>query len=200
MGSVERHKQVRAYRGLMPSPGRPSVAWREDRVRFWTAIARGAKSEDACSAAGVSGPVGFRWFRHAGGMNPCLPDEVSGRYLSFSEREDIAVWHAQGTGVREIARRLGRAPQTVSRELRHNASARTYKLDYRASTAQWHAERRARRSKTAKSVDNLRLRAYVQARLSGDVTDTGGNRVGPQGPVWKGRNKPHRGDRGWVTA
>ncbi|MEV7537006.1 IS30 family transposase [Streptomyces hydrogenans] len=200
MGSVERHKQVRVYRGLMPSPGRPSVAWREDRVRFWTAIARGAKTEDACSAAGVSGPVGFRWFRHAGGVNPCLPDEVSGRYLSFPEREDIAVWHAQGAGVREIARRLGRAPSTVSRELRRNASTRTYKLDYRASTAQWHAERRARRPKTAKLVDNPRLRAYVRTRLSGDVTDTGGNRVGPQGPAWKGRNKPHRGDRGWVTA
>lgn len=65
MGSVERHEQVRAYRELMPSPGRPSPAWREDRVRFWMAIARGAKTEDACSATGVSGPVGFRWFRHA---------------------------------------------------------------------------------------------------------------------------------------
>lgn len=54
MGFVERHKQVRAHRGLMPSPGRPSVAWREDRVRFWTAIAR-VETEDARSAAGVSG-------------------------------------------------------------------------------------------------------------------------------------------------
>ncbi|MGA5278789.1 transposase, partial [Streptomyces cellulosae] len=201
MGSVERHKQVRAYRGLMPSPGRPSVAWREDRVRFWSAIARGAKTEDACSAAGVSGPAGFRWFRHAGGVNPCLADEASGRYLSFRERENIAVWHPLGAGVREIARRLGRAPSTVSRELRRNASTRTYKLDYRASTVQRHAERRARRPKTAKLVDNPRLRAYVQARLSGDVTDPGGNCVGPEGLLaWKGRNKPHRGDRDWVTA
>ncbi|GAA2338969.1 hypothetical protein GCM10010431_73080 [Streptomyces kunmingensis] len=103
MSSVERHKQVRAYRGLTPSPGRPTVASREDWVRFWTAIARGGKTEDACGAAGVFGPVGFRWFRHAGGVNPWLPDEVSGRYLSFPEREDIAVWNAQGVGVREIA-------------------------------------------------------------------------------------------------
>ncbi|GAA5064947.1 hypothetical protein GCM10023336_45470 [Streptomyces similanensis] len=87
---------------------------------------------------------GIRWFRHAGDVNPCLPDEVSGRYLSFPEREDIAVWHTQGAGVRETARRLGRAPSTISRELRRNASTRTCKLDYRASTAQWHAERRAR--------------------------------------------------------
>lgn len=91
-------------------------------------------------------------------MNPCLPDEVSGRHLSFPEREDIAVWSAQGAGVREIARRLGRAPSTVSRELRRNASARTYKLDYRPTTAQWHAERRARRRKTAKLVDKPRQR------------------------------------------
>ncbi|MFF4534528.1 IS30 family transposase [Streptomyces sp. NPDC001407] len=133
-------------------------------------------------------------------MNPCLPAEVSGRYLSFAEREDVAIWHAQGVSGREIARRLGRAPSTVSRELRRNASTRTYKLDYRASTAQWHAERRARRPKTAKLVSNPRLRDYVQARLSGDITDADGRPMGPAGPTWKGRNKPHRGDRRWVTA
>jgi IS30 family transposase len=60
--------------------------------------------------------------------------------------------------VREIARRLGRAPSTISRELRRNASTRTYWLDYKASIAQWHAERRARRPKTAKLVGNDRLR------------------------------------------
>jgi IS30 family transposase len=49
---------------------------------------------------------------------------VSGRYLSFGEREDIAIWHGQGVGVREIARRLGRSPSTISRELRRNVSTR----------------------------------------------------------------------------
>lgn len=133
-------------------------------------------------------------------MNPRLPEEVSGRYLSFSEREDIAIWHAQKISAREIARRLGRDPSTISRELRRNASTRTYRLDYKASTAQWHAERRARRPKTAKLVSNPRLRDYVQARLSGKVVDASGRPVGPEGPAWKGRNKPHRGDRRWVTA
>jgi hypothetical protein len=47
-------------RGQMPSPGRPTVAWREDRVRFWAAIARGLKTEDAATEVGVSGPVVFR--------------------------------------------------------------------------------------------------------------------------------------------
>ena len=194
----ERQREVQLYRGQIPSPGRPTVAWREDRVRFWAAIARGVKTEDAAVEAGVSSPVAFRWFRHAGGVNPCLPSTVSGRYLSFAEREDIAVWHAQKLGVREIARRLGRSPSTISRELRRNASTRTFRLEYRASLAQWHAERRARRPKPAKLATNERLRAYVQDRLVGDVRDGAGRPVGPAGPAWSGRNKPHRGDRRWV--
>ena len=193
--------EVRAYRGQIPSPGRPTVAWREDKVRFWAAIAAGAMTEDAAVEAGVSSPVGFRWFRHAGGVNPRLPEAVSGRYLSSGEREDIALWRAQGAGVREIARRLGRAPSTISRELRRNASTRTYRLEYKASIAQWHAERRARRPKTAKLLANDRLRQYVQDKLSGVVHGADGQVVaGPAGTSWKGRNKPHRGDRAWVTA
>jgi len=200
MGLGPKQKQVRQYRGQIPSPGRPTVAWREDRVRFWDAIARGVKTEDACVEARVSGPVGFRWFRHAGGVNPRLLPEVSGRYLSFAEREDIAIWHAQQLSAREIARRLGRDPSTISRELRRNASTRTYSLDYKASIAQWHAERRGRRPKVAKLVVNDRLREYVQDRLSGVVHTVDGEVVGPAGPEWRGRNKPHRGDRRWVTA
>ncbi len=199
MGTMkERQRAVQLYRGQIPSPGRPTVAWREDRVRFWAAIARGIKTEDAAAEAGVSSPVAFRWFRHAGGVNPCLPSTVSGRYLSFAEREDIAIWHAQKLGVGEIARRLGRSPSTLSRELRRNASTRTFRLEYRASLAQWHAERRARRPKPARLAENARLRAYVQDRLVGDVRDSTGRVVGPAGPAWSGRNKPHRRDRRWV--
>lgn len=190
-----KQKRVREYRGQMPSPGRPSVAWREDRVRFWAAIATGVLTDEASQAAGVSAPVGYRWFRHAGGVNPQLSTTVSGRYLSFVERENIALLRAQGHGVREIARRLGRDASTISRELRRNASTRTYDLDYKASTAQWHCERRAKRAKAAKLVVNERLRDYVQRRLSGEVRDGGGTVIGPDGPAWKGRNKPHRGDR-----
>src|SRR6516165_11148122 len=162
----ERQRAAQLYRGQIPSPGRPTVAWREDRVRFWAAIAIGMKTEDAGADAGVSSPVAYRWFRHAGGVNPALPPTVSGRYLSFAEREDIAILRAQKIGVREIARRLGRSPSTISRELRRNASTRTWRLDYRASTAQWHAERRARRPKVSKLAVNERLREYVQDRLA----------------------------------
>lgn len=63
----------------------------------------GLKTDDAGVEAGISSPVAYRWFRHAGGVNPCLPQTVTGRYLSFAEREDIAIWHAQEVGVREIA-------------------------------------------------------------------------------------------------
>src|SRR5829696_1907599 len=196
----ERQREVQLYRGQVPSPGRPTVAWREDRVRFWAVIARGVTTEDAAAEAGVSAPVAFRWFRHAGGVNPCLPSTVSGRHLSFPEREDIALLRAQGLGVREIARHLDRSPSTISRELRRNASTRTWRLEYKASIAQWHAERRVRRPKAARLATNGRLREYVQDRLSGVVRGPDGRAVGPQGPEWKGRNKPHRGDRRWVSA
>jgi IS30 family transposase len=71
-------------------------------------------------------------------------------------------------------------------------------LDYKASTAQWHAERRARRPKTAKLITNDGLRDYVNDKLSGHVRSGGGERLGPVGPIWDGKNKPHREDREWV--
>ncbi len=201
MGIGPQQRAVRLYRGQIPSPGRPTVAWREDRVRFWAAIARGVSSEDAAVEIGVSPAVGTRWFRHAGGVGPNLSSTVSGRYLSFAEREEIAIWRAQNVGVREIARRLGRSPSTISRELRRNASTRTYWPEYRASTAQWHAERRARRPKPAKMALNERLRDYVQDRLAGVLrTPDGTVAAGPAAPAWKGRSKPHRQDRRWARA
>ena len=201
MGVGPRQRAVRQYRGQIPSPGRPTVAWREDRVKFWAAIARGLSSEEAAAEIGVSPAVGTRWFRHAGGVGPNLSPTVSGRYLSFAEREDIALWRAQDVGVREIARRLGRSPSTISRELRRNASTRTYRLEYRASTAQWHAERRARRPKAAKLVVNEQLREYVQNRLAGVIRASDGTVVpGPVTLAWKGRNKPHRQDRRWASS
>jgi hypothetical protein len=154
----------------MQSPGRPPVARREDRQRFWAAIAKGLTSEDAGIAAGVSPVVGTRWFRQSGGMPTVSQAPLSGRYLSFVEREEIALLRARGYGVRAIARRLHRSPSTISRELRRNAATRSGYMDYRALTAQWHADRRAGRPKVAKLVANDSLRQYVQDRLAGAVT------------------------------
>ena len=125
----------------------------------------------------------------------------SGRYLSFSEREEIAILYAQELGVREIAHRLGRAPSTISRELRRNAATRSGGFDYRATTAQWHAERRARRPKAAKLVKNQALRTWVQERLAGQVCTTDGVAVtGPQVAPWNGRRGGPRKDRRWAKA
>src|SRR6516165_6559320 len=101
--------------------GHPPAGRREHRVRFWEAIARGASSVDAAAEAGVLPSIGVRWFRKGGGMPTLTLAPVSGRYLSFAEREEIAVLLARGRGVREIARQLGRAPSTISRELQRNS-------------------------------------------------------------------------------
>jgi IS30 family transposase len=125
---------------------------------------------------------------------------LSGRYLSFAEREEIALCRAQGQGVREVARRLGRAASTISRELRRNAATRSGGLDYRATTAQWHAERAARRPKPAKLAVNAALQTYVQDRLAGVVTSSGGAALcGPVVP-WKGRRQGRRKNRQWARA
>ncbi|MEX2374602.1 MAG: IS30 family transposase, partial [Dehalococcoidia bacterium] len=184
-------------RSPMKSPGAPSHR-REVERAFWRVIATGVTTELAAVAVGVAPAVGCRWFRHGGGMSPMDPSPLSGRYLSFQEREEIAILCAQGAGVRSIARQLAREPSTISRELRRNAATRCGKLEYRASVAQWKAELVARRPKTAKLAVNERLREYVQARLSGSVLDAQGRPIGPDGQVWKGRAKPHRGDRRWV--
>src|SRR3954454_18351939 len=110
MGTRKRGSD-QARRGILHSPGRAGVAREEYRRRFWAAIAAGLASEDAAGRAGVSPAVGTRWFREAGGMPPAAlaPSSrpLSGRYLSFAEREEIALCRAQGQGVREVARRLG---------------------------------------------------------------------------------------------
>ena len=184
----------------MRSPGRPPVGSRGVQVVFWRKIVAGWSSEDAAVAVGVSPPVGSRWFREGGGMSPICLSAPSGRYLSFADREEIALLKAQHLSVREIARRVGRDASTISRELRRNAATRAGALEYRASVAQWHAERRARRPKTAKLATNDRLRDYVQQRLAGAVTDADGRPIpGPNVP-WKGRRHGRRADRRWGTA
>jgi IS30 family transposase len=186
-------------RSPMKSPGAPAHR-REIEREFWREIRKGLLAEEAAAAVGVSPAVGARWFRHRGGMPSIDRGPLSGRYLSFREREEIAILRAQGKGVREIARRLGRAPSTISRELRRNAATRGGKLDYRASVAQWKADLVAQRPKTARLAANPQLREYVQERLSGQVRRLDGTPVaGPAAAPWKGRNKPHRGDRRWVT-
>jgi len=186
-------------RGAMRSPGAPSHRNAIER-KFWKEVATGVTSEKAAEAVGVSQAVGSRWFRHRGGMPLFMSKPLTERFLSFAEREEIGLLRAQDVGVREIARLIGRSPSTVSRELTRNAATRGDQLEYRASVAQWKAELVARRPKPAKLVIHPKLRQYVQDRLEGKIHGTDGREItGPQQAPFKGRNKPHRGDRKWVN-
>lgn len=177
-------------------------AWRENRRQFWVAIASGRSSEQAAADAGLSG--GVRRFREAGGMPPThlspSSKAPSGRYLSFAEREEIAILRAQGYGVRAIARQLNRPPCTISRELGRNAAKRNGAQEYRAITAQWHADQSARRPKPAKLAVNSVLQNYVQDRLAGMIARPDGVPIAGPKILWKGRRAVHRQHRRWATA
>jgi transposase, IS30 family len=132
--------------------------------RFWEGVREGLCVDDASAVAGVSQATGWRWFGSRGGVLPSCSAtaEPSGLRLSFAEREEIACRVAAGHSARSIARELGRAPSTITREL---ARRRSPDGRYRASTAQAAADASARRPKPAKLAINARLRVEVQARL-----------------------------------
>ncbi len=199
-----RRRSDRSGRAPLFSPGRPAVARRDELRQFWAAITAGMASEDAALRAGMSQAVGTRLFRKAGGMPPAMfrpsVEPLSGRYLSFAEREEIALLRVQGCCMREVARRLGRTASTISRELRRNAATRSGGLEYRATTAQWHAERSARRPKQAKLALNAALRTYVEERLAGVVVAPSGASVPGPAVRWKGRRHGPRKYRRWANA
>ncbi len=174
---------------------------------FWTLIAAGLTSEDAALGTGVSQPVGTRWFRKAGGMPPsrfrASVKSPSGRHLSFAEREDLRFCmlrvlecerSAAGWGGRD--RRYRGVGRNASN--RRNAATHSGGLEYRATTAQWHAERAGRRPKSAKLAVHAALRGYVQERLSGVIAAPDGVAVsGPSVPR-KGRRHGRRQARRWA--
>jgi transposase, IS30 family len=133
--------------------------------RFWRLIVAGWSTEKAAWAVGVDRSTGLLWFTESGGMPPLELAEPSGRYLSFSEREEIALGRAAGVGIRRIARQLGRSPSTVSREMARGCLTRRPRGRYRASVAQARAEQRARRPKPSKLALNPVLQAHVQQEL-----------------------------------
>ena len=196
---AQRQRSARAARVPMYSPGRLWVGRREERQRFWAAIARGVSSEVAAGEAGVSPAVGVRWFREGGGMPTVTQAPLSGRYLSLAERRDryparAGVWRARDRAVDRaftLDDLAGIAPQ---------AATRSGGCEYRATTAQWHADRRATRPKVAKLAANGQLRGYVQDRLAGEVERPDGIKVaGPQ-VRWIGRPHGRRADRRWGKA
>jgi transposase, IS30 family len=129
---------------------------------FWDALQAGEFIADAAVAAGTYRKQGTRWVAACGGVRPRRGRNLKGRCLSFAEREEIALARARGESMRGIARRLGRAPSTISRELRRNAD----RGGYRATMAHAMAFERASRPKPAKLHSNLALRAIVQDDLT----------------------------------
>jgi IS30 family transposase len=130
---------------------------------FWQQVADGGGYYDAGAAVGWSVTTVRNELRAVGGVRPRRGRALKGRSLTFREREEIGVMRAQGVTVREMARRLDRAPSTVSRELRRNADKPSF---YRATTAHARAHGRAARPKEAKLVTNKKLREEVQDGLS----------------------------------
>ena len=129
---------------------------------FWGAWQAGEFLTDAAAVAGTYRHRGLAWLRQAGGVRPRRGRGLQGRYLSFAEREEIALARAVGESMRSIAARLGRSPSTISRELDRNGDRAGR---YRASSAHAMAYERACRPKPAKLVTNLVLRERVQADL-----------------------------------
>jgi IS30 family transposase len=154
---------------------------RELQRRFWLEIRAGALRKEAAETVGLDGYTGRRWFAQAGGVIPAFVLAASSRrYLSLAEREEIFAGVERGESIRLIAKRLGRVPSTVFRELRRNmrhryrtrsrleggpGMHRRLPWDYRPSLAQLRAEQQAQRPKPAKLATNLVLRELVEAKL-----------------------------------
>jgi transposase, IS30 family len=130
---------------------------------FWAAMARGEFITDAAAEAGTYRKQGTGWLFAAGGVRPRRGRDLKGRCLTLTQREEIALGRARGESIRSIATAIGRAPSTVSRELRRNTDAQGR---YRATTAHALAYARASRPKPAKLVTNLRLRGKVEHDLA----------------------------------
>jgi IS30 family transposase len=140
-----------------------------DRVlvdRFWELRASGLPVMRAAAGAGLAQQTARNLVNRTGGIRPRAPRAPSGRSLSFAEREEIMVGLAAGLTRAEIARRLGRHRSTICREIARHRRAHEAKLAYRASTAQWRAQRNARRPKTAKLKHHAELRGWVQQKLT----------------------------------
>ena len=199
MGTPKRRLAHRAGRPPMRSPGRPTAGRREHRRRFWAAIACGLSSEDAALAAGVSQPVGTRWFRENGGMPSISLATLSGRYLSFAEREEVAILHARHFRIRE-ARRISRSPSTISRELRRNAATRSGGLEYRATTAQSRRPEGEKDRRWRSWLHTTSCAGTCKDRLEGMKTAATRTRVPGPNVHWNGRRHGRCQDRRWAAS
>jgi IS30 family transposase len=133
---------------------------------YWQLILAGVGTVEACRLVGIGRKTGYRWRAEPGGLPPLrrVEGERGDQYLSLLERQRIASLRRQGLSMREIARRLGRAPSTISRELRRNCAAHDVG-GYDGDLAHSRARERAERPRGGRLASEAGLREAVQARL-----------------------------------
>ncbi len=146
----------------MAKMGRPGMS-DEKRAVLWRMWADGKSFSEISVAIGHPPGSIFTVVKQTGGYTPA-PRKRRDEHLSLVEREEISRGLARGDSIRKIAGCIGRAPSTVSREIKRNKGAR----HYRAIDADDRAWRRARRPKTCLLAQNRALRDYVADQLSED--------------------------------
>ena len=135
----------------------------ESRAQLWAMCAAGKSFSEISRAIGHPPGSIFTVIKQTGGYVPA-PRRRRSTALTLAEHEEISRGLARNASVRQIARTLGRAASTVSREITRNRGRRTY----RAVDADDRAWRRARRPKACLLARTRLLRAYVAARLGED--------------------------------
>ncbi len=117
-----------------------------ERSLMWDRWQQGDSLNEIGRMFGIQGHSSIqKVFAATGGIRP-TERRRSTRCLSLAEREEISRGLVAGRSIRSIAAELGRAPSTVSREIRRNDGRRRY----RASKADAAAWERAKRPKTCK--------------------------------------------------
>jgi IS30 family transposase len=132
-----------------------------EQAEVWRRWRRGEPQQAIAAALGSSHPTIGRVLRRTGGYVPVVRTRAA-RVLQSAEREEISRGLAGGRSLRALARQLGRAPSTLSREVaRHGGRA-----GYRARAADAMAWRWARRPKRCRLATHGRLRRWVIRRLT----------------------------------
>jgi len=134
---------------------------REERLEVRLLISRGGSFEEAAEAARCSKKTIQRLLSSVGGM-PVRGTNRAELRLSLAEREEISLGLGSEESYRAIARRLKRAPSTISREVNGNGGRRRYRVVH----ADEAAYRKAERPKLAKLRRSRRLRARVESMLN----------------------------------
>jgi IS30 family transposase len=143
---------------------RRRIAFSEaERAVVWQRWKEGALYPDIAKELGRSVPAVTYLIVRRGGIPPAERHR-SERALSASEREEISRGLVAGESCRAVARRLGRAPSSISREIRRHGGAG----EYRAQAADIEAWDRARRPKTCRLAMHHQLRRLVWRRLRDD--------------------------------